>query len=93
MDRYRGDRPIDLYPIFPLMREPRVQQPVVKCGVVGKNEQPFAVEIQPSHGIYITRDGKEILERSLSFLRGKLREDLEGFVYNVVLVHVFAVCI
>ena len=85
------DGAFHLYPIFPLVCEGGVQQPMVHPPVIGQDQQSFTVEIQPADGVDIGRHGKEVFQYGLGFLRGELREYLEGLVYDVVVMHVLAI--
>src|SRR6185437_2464203 len=63
-----GEGAFHLYPIFPLVREPRIQQPVIQGRVIGQDQQSFTVEIQPADRIAIRRNREKILQRTLLFL-------------------------
>jgi hypothetical protein len=92
VERGGADGSFYLNPIFPLVGERRVQQPVVQPPVICQDQQSFTVEIQPADRIDIGRDGEEIFQCRLAFLRRELREDPEWFVYDVVMMHVLAIC-
>ena len=61
MDGGGSDGAVYLDPIFPVVCELWVQQPVVERGVVGQEEEAFAIEIQSADRIAIGRHGEEIL--------------------------------
>jgi hypothetical protein len=53
--------------------------------VVGEYKQSFAVRIQSSHRIYVSRNFEEILERGLSLNRTELTQNAKRFVDDEVL--------
>jgi hypothetical protein len=55
-----GDQALQLHPVFPVVREAGVEQPIVESGIVGQEKESLAIEIQPANGIAIGGDGKEI---------------------------------
>jgi hypothetical protein len=91
MDRGGRDRAFHLDPVFPVMPEAGIEQPVVQGSVIGQDEQSFTVVVQAADRIAIGRYGEEIFQGKFTRRGAELREYLEGFVYNVVLVQaVFA---
>ena len=66
------DGSIYLHPILPLVRKFRIQQAMVQLFVIGKQQKPFAVEIQAAYGIHVRWNGKEILQSRLSLLGSEL---------------------
>ena len=69
--------PLDLDEIRPGVLVPRVGEPVGQRAVVGQEEQPFAVAIEPADRVD-ARDAHEVLEGRPALGVGELAEDVVG---------------
>jgi len=64
------------------MTKLRMQEAMVQVLVIGQDQQPFTVIIEPSNGIYISGNVKQIFKATLPFRGRKLRKYLEGLIYD-----------
>ena len=73
------DLPIHLGEIGARMLESRVEQPFDEPSVVGEEQSPLAVVVEPTGGIHVGRKA-ELIECPMPAFRGELAEHAKRFV-------------
>ena len=68
-------RPFHLHPVCALMRISGMEEPLIQPAVVGKQEQAFAIQVQPPHWIDPGREREEGTQGNLPLYFGRKLAD------------------